>query len=192
MAQRYNKHKGLLSFDLTYQETIVTKRRVKSIFQGVDYQKKRDWTREQKVWISADRRIVHMNKWSAKEVDSRHTWEGQLDVRIWILMLGYIYVGIHIYLSNNDEDICLSHKRRRNPIGVFCTHFHFLGPEDLFLQLFVCCNAQSIISKPPRDQVARRRNMLWGNKCKIFLSNCHFAFRGSEKLKEHCVHNINF
>ena len=40
MAQGYYKHKGLLSFDLTYQETSVTKRRVKSIFQGVDYQNK--------------------------------------------------------------------------------------------------------------------------------------------------------
>ena len=33
MAQGYYKHKGLLSFDLTYQETIVTKRRVKAYFK---------------------------------------------------------------------------------------------------------------------------------------------------------------
>ena len=41
MAQGYYKHKGLLSFDSAYQETNVTKRRVKSIFQRVDYQNKR-------------------------------------------------------------------------------------------------------------------------------------------------------
>ena len=58
---------------------------------------------------------------------------------------------------------------------VFCPHFSFLGPEDLL--------CYSVISKPPREQDARRRDMLWDNKCKIFwkLQLCQEEVRETER-----------
>ena len=52
--------------------------------------------------------------------------------------------------------------------------------------LIVCCEVLSVYWKPPREEDASRRNMLWErNKCKIL---CQFAIlprKRSEKLKEH-------
>ena len=67
-------------------------------------------------------------------------------------------------------------QQRETPVGSsflnqihksFDSTFTFWGQE--ISTTFVCCLVLSVLSKPPREQDASRRNMLWGNKYKILL-----------------------
>ena len=64
----------------------------------------KDWEGQKEVWFVGDR--VHMNKWLAKEVDSQHTSEGQLDVWIQILVnVQYLFIYFRGRVISIDVDI---------------------------------------------------------------------------------------